>query len=259
MASAALAFFALAHGAGAAGLRCCRCGAIKARATVNKQENSDQLLDILLLYLSLSFLCIGGTIPLIPDMHRFFVEGRGLMTTTTELPATYRALAASVRQVPTSSTSPFRLPRRRHPQCLTLGGISFVPFVLMVITTWMFARLQANLARDRVARAGTGHGRADVCWLARVLLMRGFPSDWRARCSLASFIDAVCMLTKWHPLVDDCLLALAGVGSADARLWLPACSPRFIAALTRQPAQTLACKLCTYQRSAVSVIAVVSG
>ena len=45
-------------------------------------KNSDQLLDILLLHLSLSFLCIGGTIPLIPDMHRFFVEGRGLMTTT---------------------------------------------------------------------------------------------------------------------------------------------------------------------------------
>ena len=35
-----------------------------------------------LLYVSLSFLCIGGTIPLIPDMHRFFVDTRGLMTTT---------------------------------------------------------------------------------------------------------------------------------------------------------------------------------
>ena len=45
-------------------------------------KNSDQLFDILLLYLSLSFLCIGGTIPLIPSTCTAFVEGRGLMTTT---------------------------------------------------------------------------------------------------------------------------------------------------------------------------------
>ncbi len=171
-------------------------------------KNSDQLLDILLLYLSLSFLCIGGTIPLIPDMHRFFVEGRGLMTTTEF--AGYIALAQVAPGPNILYIALFGYHVAGIPGALTaLGGISFVPFVLMVITTRMFARLQANPWREIVLR-GLAPVTVGLMFAGCMLLMRGFP-DWRAWV-LAGISFAVYMLTKWHPLWMIAFGALAGVG-----------------------------------------------
>ena len=78
-------------------------------------KDSDQLVDMALLYVSLSFLCIGGTIPLIPDMHRFFVESRGLMTTTEF--AGYIALA-QVAGAEHSLHRAVRLSRGGHRGCV---------------------------------------------------------------------------------------------------------------------------------------------
>lgn len=170
-------------------------------------KGSDQLIDMALLYVSLSFLCIGGTIPLIPDMHRFFVDTRGLMTTTEF--AGYIALA----QVAPGPNILYIALFGYHVAgiagaLIALGAISFVPFVLMVITTKMFTRLQANPWREIVLR-GLAPVTVGLMFAGCMLLMGGFP-DWRAWV-LAGVSFAVFMFTKLHPLWMIGVGAIAGV------------------------------------------------
>lgn len=170
-------------------------------------KGSDQLFDMAVLYLSLSFLCIGGTIPLIPDMHRFFVDSRGLMTTTEF--AGYIALA----QVAPGPNILYIALFGYHVAGVvgaltTLGAISLVPFTLMVITTRIFARLQANPWREVVLR-GLAPVTVGLMFAGCMLLAQGF-ADWRAW-SLAAISFAVYLFTRWHPLWMIAFGAAAGV------------------------------------------------
>lgn len=159
-------------------------------------KNSDQLVDMALLYVSLSFLCIGGTIPLIPDMHRFFVDTRGLMTTFEF--AGYIALAQVAPGPNILYIALFGYHVAGIAGALTaLGAISFVPFVLMVIVTKMFTRLQANPWREIVLR-GLAPVTVGLMFAGCMLLFGGMP-DWRAW-ALAAVAFAVFMVTKLHPL-----------------------------------------------------------
>lgn len=170
-------------------------------------KGGEQLLDIALLYVTLSFLCIGGTIPLIPDMHRFFVESRGLMTTTEF--AGYIALAQVAPGPNILYIALFGYHVAGIAGALTaLLAISFVPFVLMIIVTRMFTRLQANPWREVVLR-GLAPVTVGLMFAGCMLLMRGFP-DWRAWL-LAAFSFAVYLGTRWHPLWMIGFGALAGV------------------------------------------------
>ena len=159
-------------------------------------KGGDQLLDMALLYVSLSFLCIGGTIPLIPDMHRFFVESRGLMTTTEF--AGYIALAQVAPGPNILYIALFGYHVAGIAGALTaLGAISFVPFVLMLITTKMFTRLQANPWREIVLR-GLAPVTVGLMFAGCMLLFGGMP-DWRAWV-LAGVAFTVFMFTRLHPL-----------------------------------------------------------
>ena len=170
-------------------------------------KNSDQLLDMALLYMSLSFLCIGGTLPLIPDMHRFFVDTRGLMTTTEF--AAYIALAQVAPGPNILYIALFGYHVAGIAGALTaLGAISFVPFVLMVIVTRMFARLQANPWREIVLR-GLAPVTVGLMFAGCMLLFGGMP-DWRAWV-LAAAAFLVFMFTKLHPLWMIGMGAITGV------------------------------------------------
>lgn len=170
-------------------------------------KNSDELIDMAALYLSLSFLCIGGTIPLIPDMHRFFVDTRGLMTTTEF--AGYIALAQVAPGPNILYIALFGYHVAGIAGALTaLGAISFVPFVLMVIVTRMFTRLQANPWREVVLR-GLAPVTVGLMFAGCMLLFGGMP-DWRAWV-LAAVAFFVFMFTKLHPLWMIAVGAITGI------------------------------------------------
>jgi chromate transporter len=170
-------------------------------------NDNNQLADIALLYLSLSFLCIGGTIPLIPDMHRFFVESRGLMTTTEF--AGYIALAQVAPGPNILYIALFGYHVAGIAGALTaLFSISLVPFILMLIVTKVFARLQANPWREIVLR-GLAPVTVGLMFAGCMLLFGGMP-DWRTWV-LAAVVFVVFMFTKLHPLWMIGVGALTGV------------------------------------------------
>ena len=170
-------------------------------------KGADQLIDMALLYVSLSFLCIGGTIPLIPDMHRFFVESRGLMSTTEF--AGYIALAQVAPGPNILYIALFGYHVAGIAGALTaLFSISVVPFILMVMVTKMFTRLQANPWREIVLR-GLAPVTVGLMFAGCMLLFGGMP-DWR-NWALAAVAFLVFMFTRLHPLWMIGAGAIAGV------------------------------------------------
>ena len=170
-------------------------------------RGGDQLIDMALLYMSLSFLCIGGTIPLIPDMHRFFVDTRGLMTTTEF--AGYIALAQVAPGPNILYIALFGYHVAGIAGALTaLFSISLVPFILMMIVTKVFARLQANPWREIVLR-GLAPVTVGLMFAGCMLLFGGMP-DWRAW-ALATVAFLVFVFTKLHPLWMIGVGAITGV------------------------------------------------
>ncbi|MGL4231236.1 MAG: chromate transporter [Casimicrobium sp.] len=171
-------------------------------------KDANVLVDMALLYVTLSFLCIGGTIPLIPDMHRFFVDSRGLMTTSEF--AGYIALAQTAPGPNILYVALFGYHVAGVAGALTtLGAISLGPFVLVIITTKFFTRLQANPWREIVLR-GLAPVTVGLMLAGCALLTKGFvdPRAWLvAAVALAAFFA----LPKLHPLWLIATGALVGV------------------------------------------------
>jgi chromate transporter len=158
-----------------------------------------------LLYVTLSFLCIGGTIPLIPDMHRFFVDSRGLMTTSEF--AGYIALAQAAPGPNILYVALFGYHVAGFAGALTtLGAISLGPFILIIITTKFFTRLQSNPWREIVLR-GLAPVTVGLMLAGCVLLTKGFV-DYRMW--FIATVSLVCFFAfpKRHPLW---LIAAGGV------------------------------------------------
>jgi chromate transporter len=160
-------------------------------------KENNILLDMALLYVTLSFLCIGGTIPLVPDMHRFFVDSRGLMTTTEF--AGYIALAQAAPGPNILYVALFGYHVAGIVGALTtLGAISLGPFVLIVFTTRFFTRLQNNPWRE-IALRGLAPVTVGLMLAGCALLTKGFveASAWIiAAASLAIFF----VWPRLHPL-----------------------------------------------------------
>jgi chromate transporter len=168
---------------------------------------SDQLVDMALLYVSLGFLCIGGSLPLIPDMHRFFVETRGLMTTTEF--AGYIALAQVAPGPNILYVALFGYHVAGIPGALTvLLSVSVAPFVTMIFASHMFERLHANPWREIVLR-GLAPVTVGLMLAGCMVLTRGF-EDWRAW-AVAGVAFTVFMTTQLHPLWMIGAGAIAGV------------------------------------------------
>jgi chromate transporter len=171
-------------------------------------KSDNVLIDMALLYATLSLLCIGGTIPLLPDMHRFFVDSRGLMTTSEF--AGYIALAQVAPGPNILYVALFGYHVAGIAGALTtLIAISLGPFVLVLITTKIFTRLQANPWREIVLR-GLAPVTVGLMLAGCVLLTQGFaePRAWAlAAISLACFL----YFSKVHPLWF--IAAGAGVGA----------------------------------------------
>jgi chromate transporter len=171
-------------------------------------KDTNILADMALLYVSLSFLCIGGTIPLIPDMHRFFVDSRGLMTTSEF--AGYIALAQAAPGPNILYVALFGYHVAGFVGALTtLGAISVGPFVLILLASKFFSRLQANPWREIVLR-GLAPVTVGLMLAGASLLTKGFvnATAWAiAAISLAAFFA----LPKIHPLW---LIATGGVVGA---------------------------------------------
>ncbi len=160
-------------------------------------KSDNVLIDMALLYATLSLLCIGGTIPLLPDMHRFFVDSRGLMTTTEF--AGYIALAQVAPGPNILYVALFGYHVAGIAGALTtLGAISLGPFVLVLITTKIFNRLQANPWREIVLR-GLAPVTVGLMLAGCALLTQGF-TDMRAW--LLATISLLCFwyFNKIHPL-----------------------------------------------------------
>lgn len=155
------------------------------------------LIDMALLYATLSLLCIGGTIPLIPDMHRFFVDSRGLMTTNEF--AGYIALAQVAPGPNILYVALFGYHVAGIAGALTtLGAISLGPFVLMLITTKIFNRLQTNPWREIVLR-GIAPVTVGLMLAGCALLTQGF-ADARAWALAAMSLFCFLYFEKIHPL-----------------------------------------------------------
>jgi chromate transporter len=170
------------------------------------------LVDMAVLYVTLSFLCIGGTIPLIPDMHRFFVDSRGLMTTSEF--AGYIALAQAAPGPNILYVALFGYHVAGIIGALTtLGAISLGPFALVVLTTKFFARLQANPWREIVLR-GLAPVTVGLMLAGCALLTQGFVD---ARAWLIAAIALACFFAfnKIHPLW---FIALGGVTGIALKL-----------------------------------------
>lgn len=170
------------------------------------------LLDMALLYVTLSFLCVGGTLPLLPDMHRFFVDGRGLMSTTEF--AGYIALAQAAPGPNILYVALFGYHVAGVPGALTtLAAISAGPFVLVILAAKFFARAHANPWREIVLR-GLAPVTVGLMLAGASLLTKGFvnATAWTiAAISLAAFFA----LPKVHPLW---LIAAGGVAGAAIQL-----------------------------------------
>jgi chromate transporter len=175
-------------------------------------KDGNLLIDMALLYATLSLLCIGGTIPLIPDMHRFFVDSRGLMTTSEF--AGYIALAQAAPGPNILYVALFGYHVAGVAGALTtLGAISLAPFILVVITTKFFARLQANPWREIVLR-GLAPVTVGLMLAGCALLTKGFLDAWAwlvAAVALACFF----VFNKLHPLW---FIAAGGVLGVTLRL-----------------------------------------
>jgi chromate transporter len=160
-------------------------------------KDGNVLLDMALLYVTLSFLCIGGTIPLIPDMHRFFVDSRGLMTTAEF--AGYIALAQAAPGPNILYVALFGYHVAGIAGAFTtLGAISLGPFVLVVITTKFFTRLQTNPWREIVLR-GLAPVTVGLMLAGCALLTTGF-IDTRAWIVAAVALACFFVFNKLHPL-----------------------------------------------------------
>ncbi len=160
-------------------------------------KESNALLDMALLYVTLSLLCVGGTIPLIPDMHRFFVDSRGLMTTSEF--AGYIALAQAAPGPNILYVALFGYHVAGIAGALTtLGAISLGPFVLVVFTTKFFTRLQANPWREIVLR-GLAPVTVGLMLAGCTLLTKGFV-DVRAWLIAAVALACFFVFRKRHPL-----------------------------------------------------------
>lgn len=165
------------------------------------------LIDMAWLYLKLSFLCIGGTIPLIPDMHRFFVESRGLMTT--QQFAGYVALA----QAAPGPNILYVALLGHHVGGITgalttLGAISVGPFVLVSLAARVFSRLAANPWRETVL-AGLAPVTVGLMLAGCLLLLRGVADTWAALlfgAALAAFL----LFPRLNPLVVLAVAAIVG-------------------------------------------------
>jgi chromate transporter len=172
-------------------------------------KDSNILVDMALLYVTLSFLCIGGTIPLIPDMHRFFVDSRGLMTTSEF--AGYIALAQAAPGPNILYVALFGYHVAGLAGALTtLGAISLGPFILVIITTKFFTRLQSNPWREIVLR-GLAPVTVGLMLAGCVLLTKGFV-HYRMWIIAAVSLAAFFALPKLHPLW--LIAAGGGVGIA---------------------------------------------
>jgi chromate transporter len=160
-------------------------------------KDSNVLAEMALLYVTLSFLCIGGTIPLIPDMHRFFVDSRGLMTTSEF--AGYIALAQAAPGPNILYVALFGYHVAGIVGALTtLGAISVGPFILILITTKFFKRLQANPWREIVLR-GLAPVTVGLMLAGCALLTKGFV-DTRMWALAVASLAAFFALPKLHPL-----------------------------------------------------------
>ncbi len=160
-------------------------------------KDSSILIDMAMLYATLSLLCIGGTIPLVPDMHRFFVDSRGLMTTSEF--AGYIALAQAAPGPNILYVALFGYHVAGIAGAFTtLGAISAGPFVFAILASKFFARLQDNPWREIVLR-GLAPITVGLMLAGCTLLTGGFHDAlaWSiAAIALASFMA----LPKLHPL-----------------------------------------------------------
>lgn len=168
-------------------------------------KHDSLLLDMALLYVGLSFLCIGGTIPLVPDMHRFFVDSRGLMSTQEF--AGYIALAQAAPGPNILYVALFGYHVAGVAGALTtLLAISAGPFILVILTAKFFVRVQANPWREIVLR-GLAPITVGLMLAGCSMLTQGFRGaiEWTiAAAALALFF----ILPKLHPLA---LIALGGI------------------------------------------------
>jgi chromate transporter len=109
----------------------------------------DALTDAALLFIGLSFLCIGGTIPLLPDMHRFFVESRGLMTSREFTSYIAFAQASPGPNILYVALLGYHIAGLKGA-LTTLGAMSLGPFLLILITSKLETRFRANPWREVV-------------------------------------------------------------------------------------------------------------
>jgi chromate transporter len=169
-------------------------------------KSYDLLFEAALVFFGLSLVSVGGTIGLLPDLHRFLVESRGVMSTREF--ASYVALAQAAPGPNILYVALFGYHIAGFVGAVvSLTSICAGPLMIMVIVTRAEKKFRAHPWREIILR---GLSPVSIGLLATGVytIARSFP-DWKtwAMC-VATFI--IFVTTKWHPFWMLALGAMLG-------------------------------------------------
>jgi chromate transporter len=170
-------------------------------------KNGDLLFDAALVFFGLSLVSVGGTIGLLPDLHRFLVESRGTMSTREF--ANYVALAQAAPGPNILYIALFGYHIAGFiGAVVSLASICAGPVLMMVCVTRAEEKVRTHPWREIILR---GLAPVSIGLLATGVftIARSFP-DWKTW-ALCAAAFGLFVFTKIHPLW---LIALgAGLGA----------------------------------------------
>ncbi len=170
-------------------------------------QNDSLLAEAAFLFFGLSFLSFGGTISLLPDLHRFLVESRGVMTSTQFSQYVALAQAAPGPNILYIALFGYHIAGWAGA-FIALGAISAGPVALMLLVGRIDTALKDHPWREIVLR-GLAPVSVGLLVIGVWTLTKPF-GQWRAwaLCAVAFFIF---LKTKAHPILVFAVAAVVGV------------------------------------------------
>jgi chromate transporter len=170
-------------------------------------NSQDVLLETLALFFGLSLLSFGGTISLLPDIYRFLVDSRGVMTSTQFANYVALAQAAPGPNILYIALFGFHI-AGWWGAVSSLAAISAGPIVLVLAVARVDSALRDHPLRERVLRA-LAPVSVGLLIVGVWTITKSFKADWRLW-----VLCAVCVVVFWrtkiHPLPLFALGAIAG-------------------------------------------------
>jgi chromate transporter len=171
--------------------------------------SNNLLLETVALFFGLSLISFGGTISLLPDIHRFLVDARGTMTSTQF--ANYVALAQAAPGPNILYISLFGYHIAGWWGAVaTLFAMSAGPVALVLAVARVDHALRQHPVREVVLRA-LAPVSVGLLIVGVWTMTKSFGVEWRIW-TLCAACTLIFWKTRVHPLVLFALAGLAGAG-----------------------------------------------